>query len=98
MSGLFQPLRIRETTLKNRIAVSPMCQYSARDGRPTGWHLVHLGCRAVGGAALVMAEASAVALAKPRWITIRNSVITPRMNIAVAAKAHIDRAPRKRWP
>jgi 2,4-dienoyl-CoA reductase-like NADH-dependent reductase (Old Yellow Enzyme family) len=60
VSALFQPLRIRETTLKNRIAVSPMCQYSAHDGRPTAWHLVHLGSRAVGGAALVMAEASAV--------------------------------------
>jgi 2,4-dienoyl-CoA reductase-like NADH-dependent reductase (Old Yellow Enzyme family) len=60
VSALFQPLRLRETTLKNRIAVSPMCQYSARDGRPTEWHLVHLGSRAVGGAALVIAEASAV--------------------------------------
>jgi 2,4-dienoyl-CoA reductase-like NADH-dependent reductase (Old Yellow Enzyme family) len=60
VSALFQPLRIRETTLKNRIAVSPMCQYSARAGRPTEWHLVHLGSRAVGGAALVIAEASAV--------------------------------------
>jgi len=60
VSALFQPLRIRETTLKNRIAVSPMCQYAAPDGRPSAWHLVHLGSRAVGGAALVIAEASAV--------------------------------------
>jgi 2,4-dienoyl-CoA reductase-like NADH-dependent reductase (Old Yellow Enzyme family) len=60
VSALFQPLRVRETTLKNRIAVSPMCQYSAPDGRPTTWHLVHLGSRAVGGAALVVAEATAV--------------------------------------
>jgi 2,4-dienoyl-CoA reductase-like NADH-dependent reductase (Old Yellow Enzyme family) len=57
---LFTPLRLRETTLRNRIAVSPMCQYSARDGLPTEWHLVHLGSRAAGGAGLVMAEASAV--------------------------------------
>ena len=61
MSALFQPLRLRETTLRTRIGVSPMCQYSARDGLPAPWHLVHLGSRAVGGAGLVMAEASAVA-------------------------------------
>jgi 2,4-dienoyl-CoA reductase-like NADH-dependent reductase (Old Yellow Enzyme family) len=57
---LFSPFRIRETEFKNRIAVSPMCQYSAVDGHPTSWHLVHLGSRAIGGAALVMTEASAV--------------------------------------
>jgi 2,4-dienoyl-CoA reductase-like NADH-dependent reductase (Old Yellow Enzyme family) len=57
---LFSPLTIREVTLRNRIAVSPMCQYSCEDGFATDWHLVHLGSRAVGGAGLVMAEASAV--------------------------------------
>ena len=60
MSTLFQPLRLREVTLRNRVAVSPMCQYSASDGVPNEWHLVHLGSRAVGGAGLVIAEASAV--------------------------------------
>jgi len=62
MSGarLFSPLRLRELEFKNRIFVSPMCQYSAADGMPTDWHLVHLGSRAVGGAALVMTEATAV--------------------------------------
>ncbi len=60
MSALFQPLRLREVALRNRIAVSPMCQYSAREGLPNEWHLVHLGSRAVGGAGLVLAEASAV--------------------------------------
>lgn len=57
---LFTPLRLREIEFKSRIAVSPMCQYSAIDGHPTTWHLVHLGSRAVGGAALVMTEATAV--------------------------------------
>jgi 2,4-dienoyl-CoA reductase-like NADH-dependent reductase (Old Yellow Enzyme family) len=57
---LFSPLTIREITLRNRIVVSPMCQYSCEDGFATDWHLVHLGSRAVGGAALVFAEASAV--------------------------------------
>jgi 2,4-dienoyl-CoA reductase-like NADH-dependent reductase (Old Yellow Enzyme family) len=57
---LFSPLTIRDVTFRNRIAVSPMCQYSCEDGFATDWHLVHLGSRAVGGAALVMAEASAV--------------------------------------
>ncbi len=58
---LFQPFRLRRLEFKNRIAVSSMCEYSAVDGHPATWHLVHLGSRAVGGAALVMAEASAVA-------------------------------------
>jgi 2,4-dienoyl-CoA reductase-like NADH-dependent reductase (Old Yellow Enzyme family) len=57
---LFSPLALRGTTLKNRIVVSPMCQYSCVDGLPTDWHLVHLGSFAVGGAALVMTEASGV--------------------------------------
>src|SRR5712672_3495195 len=57
---LFQPLTIREVTLRNRIGVSPMCQYSAEDGFANDWHLVHLGCRAVGGAGLVFMEATAV--------------------------------------
>jgi 2,4-dienoyl-CoA reductase-like NADH-dependent reductase (Old Yellow Enzyme family) len=60
MTLLFTPLRIREIELKNRISVSSMCQYSAVHGHPQTWHLVHLGSRAVGGAGLVMAEASAV--------------------------------------
>lgn len=57
---LFAPLELAGVTLKNRIAVSPMCQYSADNGHPTDWHLVHLGSRAVGGAALVVVEATAV--------------------------------------
>jgi 2,4-dienoyl-CoA reductase-like NADH-dependent reductase (Old Yellow Enzyme family) len=57
---LLSPLTLRDTTLKNRIVVSPMCQYSSVDGLPDDWHLVHLGSFAVGGAALVMTEASAV--------------------------------------
>jgi len=60
MPSLFSPLSLRDVTLRNRIGVSPMCQYSARDGLPTDWHLVHLGARAIGGAALVIAEATAV--------------------------------------
>lgn len=58
--ALFTPLALRGLTLKNRIAVSPMCQYSCQDGFATDWHLVHLGSRAVGGAALVICEATAV--------------------------------------
>lgn len=57
---LFDGIRFREIQLPNRIAVSPMCQYSADEGHPTQWHLVHLGSRAVGGAGLVMVEASAI--------------------------------------
>jgi 2,4-dienoyl-CoA reductase-like NADH-dependent reductase (Old Yellow Enzyme family) len=57
---LFAPLTIRSVTLKNRIGVSPMCQYSAPDSVATDWHLAHLGARAVGGAGLIIAEATAV--------------------------------------
>lgn len=57
---LFTPLKLREVEFRNRIFVSPMCQYSSADGKPTDWHLVHLGARAVGGAGLVIAEATAV--------------------------------------
>ena len=57
---LFAPLQLRSIVLKNRIAVSPMCQYAGNDGFANDWHLVHLGSRAVGGAGLVIAEATAV--------------------------------------
>lgn len=57
---LFKPLTIKEVTLKNRITVSPMCQYSSQDGFANDWHLVHLGSRAIGGASIVMTEATAV--------------------------------------
>ena len=60
MAFLFEPLTLRGITLPNRIAVSPMCEYSCVDGLANEWHLVHLGSRAVGGAGLVMTEAAAV--------------------------------------
>jgi len=60
MSRLFEPLTLRGATARNRIWVAPMCQYSAHDGLPGAWHLVHLGTRAVGGAGLVICEATAV--------------------------------------
>ncbi|MGD9905131.1 MAG: NADH:flavin oxidoreductase/NADH oxidase [Vicinamibacterales bacterium] len=60
MSRLFSPLPLRGVTLRNRVGVSPMCQYSSRDGFADDWHLVHLGQFAVGGAGLVMTEATAV--------------------------------------
>ena len=60
MPDLFSPLAIRGVTMRNRIAVSPMCEYSSVDGFANDWHLVHLGSRAVGGAGLVMTEAAAV--------------------------------------
>lgn len=60
MTKLFSPIQIKSISFKNRIVVSPMCQYSATDGFATDWHLVHLGSRAVGGAGLIIAEATAV--------------------------------------
>ncbi|HAH24247.1 MAG TPA: NADPH dehydrogenase NamA [Prolixibacteraceae bacterium] len=60
MSQLLSPLNIKDVTLRNRIVISPMCQYSSVDGFATDWHLVHLGSRAVGGASLIIQEATAV--------------------------------------
>jgi 2,4-dienoyl-CoA reductase-like NADH-dependent reductase (Old Yellow Enzyme family) len=60
MSKLFSTLKLKEIEFKNRIFVSPMCQYCSKESMPTEWHFVHLGSRAVGGAALVLAEAAAV--------------------------------------
>src|SRR4051794_34162714 len=60
MPHLFEPLTLRDITFRNRIGISPMCQYSSVDGFANDWHLVHLGSRAVGGAGMVMVEATAV--------------------------------------
>src|SRR5260370_10430239 len=60
MSALFSPLTLHDVTLRNRVVVSPMCEYSSVDGFAADWHLVHLGSRAVGGAGLVLTEAAAV--------------------------------------
>ena len=60
MTHLFDPLTIRDITFANRVFVSPMCQYSSTDGYANDWHFVHLGSRAVGGAGLVLTEATAV--------------------------------------
>jgi 2,4-dienoyl-CoA reductase-like NADH-dependent reductase (Old Yellow Enzyme family) len=59
-NNLFLPLTLREVTFKNRIFMSPMCMYSAEDGKPTAWHPTHYGSRAVGGAACILQEATAV--------------------------------------
>jgi 2,4-dienoyl-CoA reductase-like NADH-dependent reductase (Old Yellow Enzyme family) len=84
MAHLFEPLRLRDVEFSSRIFVSPMCQYSCQDGLASEWHLVHLGSRAVGGAALVMAEASAVTA---------DGRISPK-DLGIWSDAHI--APLKR--
>ena len=60
MSALFDALTIRDLKFANRVFVSPMCQYSSADGYANDWHFVHLGSRAVGGAGLVLTEATAI--------------------------------------
>ncbi|MFI5833273.1 NADH:flavin oxidoreductase/NADH oxidase [Micromonospora sp. NPDC051300] len=81
MSALFSPLALRGVTLPNRIALAPMCQYSAGpDGLPTDWHRVHLGSRAVGGAGLVLSEATAV---------MPEGRITPQ-DVGLWSGAHVD--------
>lgn len=81
MSKLFSSLAIRNITLKNRIVVSPMCQYSSEDGFSNDWHLVHLGTRAIGGAGLVMAEATSV---------LPEGRITPA-DLGIWSDAHVER-------
>ena len=78
--GLFSPLTLRGLTLRNRVAVSPMCQYSSDDGFADDWHLVHLGARAVGGAGLVLLEATAV---------VPEGRISPR-DLGLWDDAHVD--------
>jgi 2,4-dienoyl-CoA reductase-like NADH-dependent reductase (Old Yellow Enzyme family) len=80
MPHLFKPLKLRGVELKHRIVVSPMCQYSCTDGFATDWHLVHLGARAVGRAAAVIAEATAVTA---------DGRISPR-DLGIWQDAHID--------
>jgi 2,4-dienoyl-CoA reductase-like NADH-dependent reductase (Old Yellow Enzyme family) len=80
MPHLFDPLRIKDITLRNRIGVSPMCQYSYEDGFSNDWQVVHLGTRAVGGAGLIIAEATAI---EPR------GRITPN-DVGIWSDAHID--------
>jgi 2,4-dienoyl-CoA reductase-like NADH-dependent reductase (Old Yellow Enzyme family) len=79
-SGLFGELKIRDVRLANRIVVSPMCQYSCENGLATDWHFVHLGCRAVGGAGLVIAEATAV---------LPEARISPQ-DLGIWSEAHIE--------
>jgi 2,4-dienoyl-CoA reductase-like NADH-dependent reductase (Old Yellow Enzyme family) len=79
-SLLLSPLTIRGVTLRNRIAMSPMCQYSAAEGMCNDWHLVHLGSRAVGGAALIVAEATAVT---------RDGRISPA-DLGIWSDAHVE--------
>ena len=80
MTQLFSPLTLRQLTLPNRIAVSPMCQYSAQEGLANDWHLVHLGSRAVGGAGLVIVEATAVSA---------NGRISPE-DLGIWSDAHVE--------
>jgi 2,4-dienoyl-CoA reductase-like NADH-dependent reductase (Old Yellow Enzyme family) len=80
MARLFDPLRLRGLTLGNRVVVSPMCQYSSVDGLINDWHLVHLGSRAVGGAAVVFTEATAVT---------PEGRISPQ-DLGIWSDAHID--------
>jgi 2,4-dienoyl-CoA reductase-like NADH-dependent reductase (Old Yellow Enzyme family) len=77
---LFSPLTLRDVTLRNRIVVSPMCEYSSVDGLANDWHLVHLGSRAVGGAGLIFTEASAVT---------PDGRISPE-DLGIWSDAHID--------
>ena len=77
---LLTPLTIRGATLRNRIVMSPMCQYSARDGLADDWHLVHLGSRAVGGVGLVVVEATAVT---------RDGRITPG-DLGIWGEEHVE--------
>ena len=100
-SGLFDPLQIRDVAFRNRIGVSPMCQYSSTDGFAGDWHLAHLGCRAVGGAGLVMTEAARFcrrAASRPRTSA---SGATRTLNLWPVARDSLPNTARRRafnWP
>ena len=99
---LFSPLTLRGITFRNRIGISPMCQYSSHEGFANDWHFNHLGARAIGGAGLVMAEATAVE-ARGRislfdlglW---HDEHIAPLAHIATHLKAHGAVAPHDLKP
>ena len=80
MAHLFEEFKIREVTFRNRIAVSPMCQYSSTNGYANDWHVIHLASRAVGGAGIVLTEAAAV---EPR------GRISPQ-DLGIWSDAHIE--------
>jgi 2,4-dienoyl-CoA reductase-like NADH-dependent reductase (Old Yellow Enzyme family) len=80
MAGLFDPLAIRDLKFANRVFVSPMCQYSSHDGYANDWHFVHLGSRAVGGAGLILTEATAI---------LPEARISPH-DLGIWADGHID--------
>ena len=84
MAHLFDPLKIRDLSFSNRVFVSPMCEYSSTDGFVNDWHLVHLGSRAVGGAGLVLTEATAV---------LPDARISPQ-DLGIWKDAHIERLSR----
>ena len=87
MSKLFTPLTIKSVTLRNRLVVSPMCQYTATDGFANDWHLVHLGSRAVGGTALIVQEATAIS---------PEGRITPG-DLGLYNEAHIEKLQAITW-
>ncbi|MCC6803877.1 MAG: NADH:flavin oxidoreductase/NADH oxidase [Anaerolineae bacterium] len=87
MAHLFEPFTLKGVTLRNRVGMSPMCQYSCVDGMATDWHLVHLGARAVGGAGLVIVEATAVE-ARGR--------ISPH-DLGIWSDAHVEPLARIAW-
>src|SRR3982075_4334170 len=80
MAHLFDPLTIRDLQFANRVFVSPMCEYSSSDGFANDWHFVHLGSRAVGGAGLVLTEATAV---------VPEGRISPQ-DLGIWSNAHIE--------
>lgn len=101
MSLLFEPLSLRQITLPNRIAVSPMCQYSAQEGLANDWHLVHLGSRAVGGAGLVIVEATAVLPEGASPLTTSASGATRMSSRCIASPVSSSpraRSPGSSWP
>ena len=95
MPHLFDPLTLRDISLRNRIAVSPMCEYSSTDGFPSDWHLVHLGSRAVGGAGLVLTEAANLRDASPSMTVAPISRAETRRFRRVTPQVHLFAVPAK---
>jgi hypothetical protein len=88
---LFQPLKVRSLEFKNRIFVSPMCQYSAKDGIPSDWHLVHLGAFAVRGPGLVFSEATSVTPNGEDSLLVCDGGLCPGFDLVTTSRRELTR-------
>ncbi len=86
MKPIFQSLQLRDLALNNRIAVSPMQQYSSEDGFANDWHMVHLGSRTLGGAGLIISGCAAIPVSGGGFVQVDKSLVSPGYQVPFASK------------